>query len=238
MKKAIQPKRAGLILILCGSLSFSAPTFAVWGDGGAGWAQLPYLIKILAENYKRYKQLQGMMNNARNHRDWLRSIHEGLSNAQALLDSLPVRDERILSQLRTFDKSVRTIEEIYGAIPKSKEEAVHRLHDNTVAESLRMIHDFQKYAEKQESNSVILASNSRAASPKGAARISATTNAEILRSLSQLIRLNSQMLKLQGEQLALDNKHGKSRVASYQKINSDLGSGFKNFESNMKLPQF
>ena len=212
------------------------PTLVGWP--GATQSQLPYLIKILEENIRRYQQLRSMINDARHHRQWLKSIHQGLENASHLLESLPVKDEKILSQLRTFNKSVRTIEEIYGAIPNSKEEVVHRLHDNTVAESLRMIHDFQKYAEKQESNSVVLASNSRMASPKGAARITATTNAEILNSLSQLIRLNSQMLKLQGEQLALSNKMGKTEVSSYQKVNVTLQDGFQKFEPNMRLPQF
>jgi len=220
------------------SLLFSAPSYAIFGDGGAGWAQLPYLIKILGENIKRYQQLRSMLKDAKQHRRWLKSIHQGLENANTLLESMPVKDEKILSQLRSFSKSIETIENIYGAVPKSKEEVVHRLHDNTVAESLRMIHDFQKFAEKQESNSVVLASNSRAASPKGAARISATTSAEILSSLSQLIRLNSQMLKLQGEQLAFSNKRGKSDVNSYQKINTDLEKGFQNFNSDQKLPRF
>ena len=236
MKKNLQRKCAACILSL--SLCLSTPCYAIFGDGGAGWAQLPYLIKILEENIRRYQQLRSMINDARHHRQWLKNIHQGLENASSLLESLPVKDEKILSQLRTFRKSVRTIEEIYGTIPKSKEEVVHRLHDNTVAESLRMIHDFQKYAEKQESNSVVLASNSRSASPKGAARIAATTNAEILNSLSQLIRLNSQMLKLQGEQLALSNKLGKTEVSSYQKVNVTIQDGFQKFEPNMRLPQF
>lgn len=231
-------KRRVVILLACTSLTFSQSSYAIWGDGGAGWAQIPYLVKILAENYKRYKQLQSMMDQSRFHRDWLRTVHAGLENAAHLIESLPVKDEKILSQLRTFDRSIKTIEQIYGVIPNSKEQALHRLHDNTVAESLRMIHDFQKYAEKQEANSVILSANSRAASPKGAARIAATTNAEVLRSLSQLIRLNSQMLKLQGEQLALKNKTGKNRVASFQRINSDLGSGFQSFNPSMNLPRF
>jgi len=236
--KKIRSKKIVVVVTLCSALTFSVPSYAIFGDGGAGWAQIPYLIKILGENYKRYQQLRGMLNDAKNHRQWLKSVHAGLENAHNLLDSLPVKDERILSQLRTFDKSIKTIEDIYGAIPKSKEEVVQRLHDNTVAESLRMIHDFKQYAEKQESNSVVIAANSRAASPKGAARIAAATNAEILKSMSQLIRLNSQMLKLQGEQLAFDNKRGKAQVVSYQKINNDLGNGFKQFESTRKLPRF
>ena len=224
--------------ICVGILLIFSPAHAIIGDGGAGWAQLPYLIKILEENHRRYKQLQSMTKDAQFHRKWLKNIHEGLENANLLLESLPVKDEKILSQLRSFRNSIRTIEEIYGAIPKSKDEVIHRLHDNTVAESLRMIHDFKRYAQRQESNSVLLAANSRSASPKGAARIAATTNAEILKSLSQLIRLNSQMLKLQGERLAYENRIGKSKVASYQKITTDLESGFKKFKPRLRLPKF
>lgn len=214
------------------------PSYAIFGDGGAGWANAAYLAKILTENIRRYQQLKFMISDARKHRDWVKVVHQGLENAGVLIESLPVKDERILSQLRSVRESLSAIEKLYGAIPKSKEELLHRLHDNTVAESLRMIHDFQKYAEKQESNSVVIASNSRQASPKGAARIQAETSAQILRSLSQLIRLNSQMLKLQGEQLALRNKEGKEQVFSYQQVNNDLGSGFKKFSPEMKLPRF
>lgn len=230
-------KHLNKIIIIC-ALSISPPSYAFWGDGGAGWAQIPYLIKILAENIKQYEQLRMMIQDARQHNEWLRNIHSGIENAQNLIESMPIKDEKILSQLSSFRESIKTIEDIYGEIPKSKEEVIHKLHDNSVAESLRMIHDFQRYAEKQESNSIILSSNSRAASPKGAARITATTNAEILNSLSQLIRLNSQMLKLQGEQLAFNNKREKSGVHSYQKVNNDLELGFKNFNSNMKFPKF
>ena len=234
LKKSL--KKCSILIIFCSVFNIARPVYAFFDPTGP--AQVMYLTKILLENYKRYKQLREMMDQSKFHRDWIRNIHAGLENAGFLLESLPVKDEKILSQLRTLKESLSTIEEIYGVIPKSKEEIVQRLHDNTVAESLRMIHDFQKYAEKQESNSIIIASNSRQASPKGAARIAATTNAEILRSLSQLIRLNSQMLKLQGEQLAFKNKIGKSKVSSYQQVNNDLGTGFKKYSPNLDLPTF
>ena len=236
MKTAMLHRRIWVALIF--SLFLSRPSLAFIGDGGAGWAQLPYLIKILQENYSRYQQLRTMINTTRDHRRWLKEVHQGLENVSTLMESLPIKDEKILSQLRTFSKSVQTIEQIYGKIPRSKEEAVQRLHDNTVAESMRMIHDFQKYAEKQEANSVRIKSDSQMASPKGAARMAATTNAEILKSLSQLIRLNSQMLKLQGEELAYANKSGKTQVSSFQDVSQSLQGSFKNFEPNMKLPKF
>ena len=75
-------------------------------------------------------------------------------------------------------------------------------------------------------------------SPRGAARMQAETSAEMLRSLSQLIRLNTQMLKLQSEQFGMNNKSGKDSVGNFQKLNNDFGKSFQGFNSNMGLVQF
>ena len=39
-------------------LLLSNTSHAVIGDAGAGWAQVPYLYRILAENIKRHQQLR------------------------------------------------------------------------------------------------------------------------------------------------------------------------------------
>ena len=101
-----------------------------------------------------------------------------------------------------------------------------------------MANDFKIYSENQERNADVIAVNAREASPKGAARMQAETSAQILKSLSQLIRLNTQMLKLQSEQLAVNNKVSKEGVANFQKVSRDLGSGFSNFKPEMKLTRF
>lgn len=179
-----------------------------------------------------------MIDQAKGQEQYLRLIHSGLENSIGLLNSLPVKDERVLAELKSFKQSYEAILDVYGKIPKSKEAALHLLHDQTVAESIRMANSFKSYSEKQEENSIKIAIQSREASPKGAARMQAEASAQILNSLSQLIRLNTQMLKLQSEQLALQNKLGKDNVAGYQRINNDLGSGFKNFKPEMNLARF
>ena len=211
---------------------------AIIGDGGAGWAQFPYIIKILAENIKRYQQLQMMIKQAKGHEEYLRLINSGLENSIGLLNSLPVRDEGLLAELRDFRSAYENVIDVYGQIPKSKEATLHLLHDQLTAESRRMANSFKKYAHEQEENSITLAVQSRQASPKGAERMQVEASARILRSLSQLIRLNTQILKLQSEQLAMRNKQGKENVASFQKFNRDLGSGFKQFKPEMNLTRF
>jgi hypothetical protein len=196
------------------------------------------LVQILAESIKQYYQLKELIGRGKSTEEFLRLVNSGIDNSMGLLLSLPVKDEGLLSDLESFKQALSTIENIYGGIPKSKEQVLHLLNDQTVAESLRMANSFKKFSADQEENSARIAVQSRQASPKGAARMQAETSAQILRSLSQLIRVNTQMLKLQSEQFALQNKHGKTDVASYQRVNDGLSNGFKNFKLDMNLGKF
>jgi hypothetical protein len=224
-----------LILLL---LIFSRQSQAFLGDGGAGWAQLPYLIKILEENYKRYKQLQIMIQSAKNQEEFLKSLTTGLDNSIGLLESLPLKNEKILSDLKDFKKGYNSVLDLYGAIPKSKEEALQVLHDKSVAESFKMVAMTDDHSRLQEENADLIKINAREASLKGAARMTAESNALILDSLNQLIKLQAQSLKLQSEQLAIQNKNSKTQVDSFQKINHGLSDGFKKFQQQPRLVRF
>ena len=221
------------------SLSFpfhSARAF--WGDGGAGWAQIPYLVKILAENIKRYQQLRMMIDQAQNHDQYFRLINQGLENSIGLVNSLPIKDEEILADLRNFQNAVKTIEEVYGKIPQSEEAVLQLLHDQSVAESLKMVNVTKDYSKKQEENAHRISIQSRQASPKGAARMTAETNAQILHTLNQLLRINGQMLKQQSETLAMNNKQGKDSVHSHKKVKTDMTSSLTGFRGDFSFPKF
>ncbi len=227
------------ILVVCFILALKPKTsLAVWGDGGAGWANAAYLAKILTENYRRYQQLRMMIDQVKNQKEYLRLINSGLENSIGLLESMPIKDEKILAELRTFKKSYNTILDVYGRIPKSKETLLHTLHDQTVAESLRMVTSFKSFAQRQDENSVMLRVQARNASPKGAARMQVEASSNILKSLNQLIKLNSQMLKMQSEILAMNNKNGKDNVSRFQRVDTDLKSGFRNLNFNMDLKKY
>lgn len=225
------------VILIAGLCAFRPVPAAAFTDG-SGWAAVSYLIKILEENYRRYVQLKTMIDTANGHYDYIRALNRGLDNSVGLLETLPIKDEKILSELRDFKTAVAHIELLYGKIPKSPDEALHFLHDQSVAESLKMANSFKDFSDTQEKNSVLIAAQAREASPKGAARMQAETSAEILRTLSQLIRLNTQMLKMQSEQIAMSNKAAKDQVAGFQKINADLGSGFSKFKPDMKFISF
>ncbi len=228
----MRKKRLGLGLIFSLMLGSQPVRADFWGG------DIPILLEILAQNIKHYYQFQQMISQARSTEDYLRVVNAGLDNSMGLLTSLPIKDEGILADIESFKQSLTMIENVYGGVPKSKEQLLHLLNDQTVAESIRMANSFKKFSLDQEENSVRIAIQSRQASPKGAARMQAETSAQILRSLSQLIRLNTQMLKLQSEQLAMQNKNGKNEVSSFMRVNDGLSNGFKNFKLDLKLGRF
>jgi 23S rRNA pseudoU1915 N3-methylase RlmH len=195
-------------------------------------------MQILVENIKHYYQLKEMIGHAKSTEDYLRLVNSGLDNSMGLLTALPVKDENILSEIQSFKQAVGIIENVYGNVPKSKEQVLQLLNDQTVAESIRMSNSFKRYSEVQEENAVRIAIQSRQASPKGAARMQAEVSAQILGSMSQLIRLNTQMLKMQSEQFAMQNKNSKGEVANFIKVNDGLSNGFKNFKLDMSLGKF
>ncbi len=229
--------RTKILAILLSILITSTPAFS-FSDGGAGWAQIPYLAKVLSENYKRYTQLKIMLEQAKQSDNYFRTIHQGLENITGMLDGLPVSDQGVLADLDDFNKSLKAIVHFYGRIPKSPESALHSLHDETAAESLRMVNSFKDYSESQEKNSKLLKTQSKTASPKGAARAAAVSNAMILESVNQLIRLQSQSLKMQSEQLAMLNKQDKRKIVAYQKVDKGIGNAFKNFKRQDKFIKF
>lgn len=193
---------------------------------------------MLYEAYKRYAQLQQMIQQGKEQRDLWRLLNAGIDNINSLIAVLPIKDQKILEDLRTFQEATRRIQMLYGPVPISAESALQLLHDQTVAESIKLTNDSKTYAEQQEQNAVRIIAETRGASPKGAARIAAQTNAEILHALNQLIKVNGQMLKLQSEQLAIRNKEEKDSVRHFQRVRADVKNSAKTYQADLSFPRF
>ncbi len=201
-------------------------------------AMIPFLVKILAQAINQYNQLKTIYANAKQHKEMIESINDGLQEAIALLETFSIEDSGVLSDLKTFKLALSKIEDLYGEVPSGPEEPLLRLHDETVAESIKIANALKEYAAIQEENSIQISNSANQASPKGAARASVKTSAAILHTLNQLLKVNGQMLKLQGEQLALNTKKAKESNYHYNKVNKDLSNSFKTFEATFKTPRF
>jgi hypothetical protein len=205
---------------------------------GSGWVQVSYLIKLVEESIRRYYQLQQMIQQGRDAQNYMREINRGLDDSIRLLESLPIRDENILGQLRTFQRSIAEIEKVYGAVPKSNEAPVQKVNDLAVAESLKMVASANDYAEKQETNAIALESRSWDMSPKGAARMQAQASSQILLTLNQILRMNAQLLKMQSAQAANHNREEKQDVLRFQRFAKEVRTTSKAFSGGIDLPKF
>ena len=83
-----------------------------------GGVEVPYLIKILSENIKQYEQLREVVEQGKNSENLLRILNEGIDNASGLLQTLPIKDEKILSGLAKFQDAREKVKQIYGATPE------------------------------------------------------------------------------------------------------------------------
>ena len=205
---------------------------------GSGWAAVSYLIKLVEQSLRQYQQLQMMIQYSRDAQSYAREINSGLEASIFLLESLPIKDEKILGQLRTFQHSLKEIEKIYGAIPKSPDEAFQQVNDMAIAESLKMVSNATDYAEKQEVNSIKIEARSWNMSPKGAMRMQAQVSSQILLTLNQILRMNAQLLKMQSADFAAKNREEKQDVMKFQRFSKEVNLTSKAFNGNMTLPQF
>ncbi len=211
---------------------------SAWTDGGAGWANYAYIIKIYQENLRRYMQLKEMIDQARSHDQYVRALNEGLNNAIGVAEVLPIQNDQVLNQLRLFQDALKKVEQIYGIVPKGSDSELHKLHDQTIAESLKLANALQEYSYLQEQNANAVFRQSSQASPKGAERMNAQTSAQILHSVNQLIKVNGQMLKMQSESLAFTNKQDKDSTAGFNRTTNDFKGSMMKFKPNYSLPRF
>lgn len=198
----------------------------------------PYIAKMLYEAYKRYTQLQQMIQQGKSHMEYLRTINSGLNDILGLAASLPIKDDGLLKDIRNLQQGIQKINELYGIVPQSQESAIQILHDQTITESLKLTNSAKDYAAGQEQNALRAFAMAGQMSPKGAARLAASTNAQILHTLSQLLKLNGQALKMQSEEFALYNKQEKDSVGQFNKVNSDMTNSLTKVESSLSLPRF
>lgn len=170
--------------------------------------------------------------------EYLRYVNAGIDNVTGLIRTLPIKDEKILANLRDFQRALEGVGVIYGMIPRSGESQMQTIHDQTVAESFKLTNNVQEYAVNQEANAEQAFAMAGQMSPKGAARLAASTQAQILHTLTQLLKVNGELLKIHGEQLAMSNKESKDSVGHFNKVNTDVKDSLGHFSGDLALPKF
>ncbi|MBF0363675.1 MAG: hypothetical protein HQK49_21835 [Oligoflexia bacterium] len=223
----------GFLFLIITFLIIPQTSFAIFDSA----AQIPYLAQILAENIKQYQKLKSILEQGKNNEELLRTVNRGLDNAYGLLKTMPIKDEKILQDIRNFENAYKNVKSMYGDVKNGTDNKMFELHDKTVAESITMASSLSDYASTQEENSKKLFVQSESASPKGAARMNVQINSQILHTLSQLLKVNGQLLKLQSEMMGVKSKEGKEAAEHYDKIKNDMKGGILKPKNEFHLPK-
>lgn len=229
-------KKTFLSLVLILSLTTSRPSYALFGEDAA--LTIPYLIQIIMQAIKQYNEMKAILQQAKDTKALLKSLNEGMDTAINLIRALPLKDEKILGDLKNYQDALREIRRLYGDVPMGPESSMYNTHDQTIAESIKLVNAIQEYATVQEKNADQIGDSSNYMSPKGSARMNARTNAAVLHTLNQILRINGQYLKLQSESLGITTKAEKEQTFHYQKVNNDIKRNFRSFDGDFKVPRF
>jgi hypothetical protein len=188
--------------------------------------------------YEQYAALQSMIGQGKVSIDYLRFVNSGLDGILGLVNTLPIHDENILAEVRDLQVGIARINQIYGIVPPSGVAPMQTIHDQTISESLEMTNSAKDYAANQEVNAQQAFQMAGQMSPKGAERLSAATQAQVLHTMVQLLKVNGQLLKLQSEQFAMANMESKDSVTHFNRVNSDVKNNLTSFSGDFSLPKF
>src|SRR4051812_23633952 len=109
MKKISKRFKATILALLISV--FYGPRANAFTDG-SGWAAVSYLASILAESIKQYYQLKTIIEDSQRNYDYIRMINSGLDSSIGMLEGLPIKDEKLLSDLKNFRDAVGKVSDL------------------------------------------------------------------------------------------------------------------------------
>ncbi len=222
-------------IILLVALCLPLKSFAFWGNP----ADTAYLAKILFNAVKQLNEMRRVVNSTKDTVRIARDLNRGINNALNLLKTAyPESELGLYKDWDNFQEALRNVEEIYGHSVRSKDSASQGDLDRSIAEAILMYNKITKHAKRVDGIGESISSQSRNASPKGAARLGAQANAVGLHVQNQSLRTHSAILKLDAQNSAIRNKKDKDETRFFLDSAKKLKKAMKNHEPTYKTPRF
>ena len=200
---------------------------------------LVYLSQILDRTISQYKKIKELTRYSGGTLDELKEINSGLKQALALKETLnhQIRPGA-LSDLDNVVDLVRTIEHLYGKIPKTSQAKTQKMNDTLVAEGIHLHNEAFRYAENIDPMAENLKQYGQKADMKHAIRASVQGQGMIIHVLNQILRTNAAILKIQSQNLAMKNQRAKMESYHFRKQYKSLGKAFGEIKKDYDLTSF
>ena len=225
-------KRSLILLLIVLSLGRPARGDLFGGD-------IALLSQILIQAIQQLAQLREIVGNAQGHLDLVRQINEGINDSLNILRSIhPNLDPGLYRDWQSVTEGLAKLEQLYGKVPDSPDARIQRDTDQGVAEAVAFNNGFYSYTKELDAIGETIQQQSHAASPAGAARMTAQALGLIIQVLNQNLRAQATILKMHAQEVAVKNRREKAATGHFLESGRALKQVMKNEPVRFQVPRF
>jgi hypothetical protein len=235
MKKFKNKIVSGFAAGLIATASFAPTTARADLFGG----DVVVLAQILANAVQQLIQLKQLLENGRDSLSLIKDINRGINDSLNMISTMGVNvDPGIYKNWNNLQNALQGVQQIYGAIPDSKEKTIQTHVDQNVAEAITLNNSIYNYSKDLDRVGENIKTYSHAVSPGGAQKLTAESLGVLITVMNQSLRAQATGLKLQAQALALQNAKDKEQVKHQNDTTQKLSAAMKRQETSFKMPRF
>lgn len=201
-------------------------------------ADVAVLSQILIQSIETVIQLKSILDTGEDTLSLLRDVNSGVASGLDLIRVVnPKFNPGVYGNLNDSASVLRTVQEIYGAVPKGADEALMSSQDQSVAETIAMNRTMYDYADSVDRESERIIYHAGVVSPQGAGKLQGQALGVLIGVTTQILRVQSQLLKLTAQNTAMQNRREKISSESFQQNYQGISNGLKGLPTNTDLPR-
>lgn len=220
-------------LLFCLTLALSPARADLFGGDVA------VLSQILVQAIQQLAKLREIVGTAQSHLDLVRQINQGIHDSLNILQKIdPNRDPGIYRDWQSVSEGLAKLEQLYGRAPESPEARIQRDTDQGIAEAIAFNNGFYGYSKELDAIGETLQQQSHAASPAGAARMTAQALGLVIQVLNQNLRAQATLLKVHAQEAAVKNRREKAATSHFLESGRALRQAMKTEPLRFQVPRF
>ena len=197
------------------------------------------LTQILANSVQQLVQLKQLFENGRDSLALVKDINRGINDSLNMISTMGVHvDPGIYRNWSNIQNAMQGVEQIYGAIPNSKNKTIQTHVDQNVAEAITLNNSIYTYTKELDRIGEQIKTYSHTVSPGGAQKLTAESMGVMINVMNQNLRTQATGLKLQAQALALQNAKDKEQAKHMSDTTQKLSQAMKMQDTSFKLPRF
>ena len=190
-------------------------------------AEIPFLIKIIAEAVQQVRALQMIIGTTRETASILSEMNRGVKEALRLANTAHVPLPRqVYESARTLDEANREAQRIYGSLPGTSPTHT-RTGFQAGTEGLFLSHDAFEYSTFLDQNGERIKSSAVVASQGAATRLTAESVGVLIHAVSHTNRIEAKSLEIQSTQRMESASRESARFESFIDTQTRIEENFR-----------